>query len=120
MIDGKAVRAARERAGLSQVDLARAVGVTQQCITGIETGRTKSSRFLPRIAMALNKRTEELLDADWLSVEGQRKEDNTDRLLQSGLDRNPLDDDYALFASEVLRIRTKSGVIEPLVFNRAQ
>ncbi len=120
MIDGEAVRAARERARLSQVDLARAVGVTQQCITGIETGRTKSSRLLPRIAMALNKRADELLDADWLSVEGQRNEDNTDRLPRSGWDRNPLDDDYALFASEVLRIRTKSGVIEPLVFNRAQ
>jgi DNA-binding XRE family transcriptional regulator len=120
MIDGKAIRAARERARLSQVDLARIVGVTQQCITGIETGRTKSSKLLPRIAMALNKRPDELLDADWLSVQGQRDEGSAERLLQPGLDRNSLDDDYALFASEVLRIRTKSGAIEPIVFNRAQ
>ena len=34
--------------------------------------------------------------------------------------RNRLDADYASFAAEILRIRTKSGAIEPLVFNRAQ
>jgi predicted dehydrogenase len=47
-----------------------------------------------------------------------------ERLLQARLDRRTtrkrLDTDYAFFASEVLRIRTKSGAIAPLVFNRAQ
>jgi len=47
-----------------------------------------------------------------------------ERLLQARLDRRTirkrLDTDYAFFASEVLRIRTKNGTIAPLVFNRAQ
>src|SRR5262249_10750465 len=71
MIDGDAVRAAREEARLSQLDLARATGVSQQLIAAIETGRTRSTKFLPRIALALNKRPGEL-DADWLPVDDQR------------------------------------------------
>jgi phage repressor protein C with HTH and peptisase S24 domain len=71
MIDGEIVRAAREDARLSQLDLARAAGVSQQLIAAIETGRTKSTKFLPRIAMALNKRPGDL-DPDWLPVEEQR------------------------------------------------
>src|SRR5438034_8019655 len=43
-----------------------------------------------------------------------------ERLLQARLERTRLDNDYAFFAGEILRIRTKSGAIEPLVFNRAQ
>jgi len=70
MIDGDAVRSAREEARLSQLDLARMAGVSQQLIAAIETGRTRSTKFLPRIALALNKRPGEL-DADWLPVEEQ-------------------------------------------------
>src|SRR5262249_61208481 len=71
MIDGDAVRAAREEARLSQLDLARMAGVSQQLIAAIETGRTRSTKFLPRIAMALNRRPGEL-DPDWLSVDEPR------------------------------------------------
>src|SRR5690349_21670507 len=71
MIDGEAIRTAREDARLSQLDLARAAGVSQQLIAAIETGRTKSTKFLPRIAVALNKRPGDL-DPDWLPVEEQR------------------------------------------------
>jgi|SRR5215471_11835507 phage repressor protein C with HTH and peptisase S24 domain len=71
MIDGDAVRSAREEARLSQLDLARMAGVSQQLIAAIETGRTRSTKFLPRIALALSKRPGEL-DADWLPVEEQR------------------------------------------------
>jgi phage repressor protein C with HTH and peptisase S24 domain len=71
MIDGDAVRAAREEARLSQLDLARAAGISQQLIAAIETGRTKSTKFLARIALALNRRPGEL-DPDWLPVEEQR------------------------------------------------
>src|SRR5205823_9894936 len=34
--------------------------------------------------------------------------------------RAGLDADYALFAREILRIRTKAGAVAPLAFNRAQ
>src|SRR5262249_2081762 len=34
--------------------------------------------------------------------------------------RRRLDEDYASFAEQILRIRTKSGAIKPLAFNRAQ
>jgi phage repressor protein C with HTH and peptisase S24 domain len=71
MIDGEAFRAAREDARLSQLDLARMAGVCQQLIAAIETGRTRSTKFLPRIAVALNRRPGEL-DPDWLAVDEQR------------------------------------------------
>src|SRR6266568_9258614 len=71
MIDGDAVRAAREEARLSQLDLARAAGISQQLVAAIETGRTKSTKFLARIALALNRRPGDL-DPDWLPVEEQR------------------------------------------------
>jgi phage repressor protein C with HTH and peptisase S24 domain len=71
MIDGDALRTAREEARLSQLDLARMAGVSQQLIAAIETGRTRSTKFLPRIALALNRRPGEL-DPDWLPVEEQR------------------------------------------------
>src|SRR5260370_15565303 len=71
MIDGRAIRAARKAARMTQVDLARAVGMTQQSVAAIEKGQIKSTKFLPRIALALNKHPDEL-DAGWLSAEEQR------------------------------------------------
>ena len=72
MIDGNAVRAARKAAHLSQVDLAKAVGMAQQTIAAIEQGRTKWTKFLPQIARALNKRLSEL-DPDWGAFDEQCK-----------------------------------------------
>jgi DNA-binding XRE family transcriptional regulator len=114
MIDGAAIRAARKDAGVSQVELARAVGVTQKCIAYIEMGRTKSTKFLPRIARVLGKQLSDLFHPDWVAVEEPRERRSAENVLDPRLD------DYAVFAREVLRIRSKSGSIEPLVFNRAQ
>lgn len=50
---GDLVRKHRERLGLSQAELGRAVGVSQATIDKIESGRTTLSRFLPRIAARL-------------------------------------------------------------------
>jgi transcriptional regulator with XRE-family HTH domain len=50
---GALVRKYRERLGLSQAELGRAVGVSQATIDKIENGRTTLSRFLPRIAARL-------------------------------------------------------------------
>jgi hypothetical protein len=49
----------------------RASRSSQQLIAAIETGRTKSTKFLARIALALNRRPGDL-DPDWLPVEEQR------------------------------------------------
>ena len=111
MIDGNAVRAARKAAHLSQVDLAKAVGMAQQTIAAIEQGRTKWTKFLPQIARALNKRLSEL-DPDWGAFDEQ-----CSTVLPASRDeatsRARLDADYAFFAAEILRIRTKSGAIAP-------
>src|SRR5262252_4628165 len=114
MIDGAAIRQARKDAGLSQVELARAIGATQQCIACIEIGRTKSTRLLPRIANVLRRQLGELFNQDWVAVEEGEK-----RPAASSPDTTRLGD-YAFFAREILRIRTKTGAIESFVFNRAQ
>lgn len=49
-VTAQRVAAARERCGLDQSALARALGVTQGAISKIEQGRTANSRLLPRIA----------------------------------------------------------------------
>jgi transcriptional regulator with XRE-family HTH domain len=118
MIDGNAVRAARKAAHLSQADLAKAVGMAQQTIAAIEQGRTKWTKFLPKIAQVLNKRLSEL-DPDWGAFDEQCRTVKPESR-DEATSRNRLDRDYAVFAGEILRIRTKSGAIEPLVFNRAQ
>lgn len=50
---GERVRMLRERAGLSQPELARRVGIRQQSIDKIERGISTRSRYLVEIAVAL-------------------------------------------------------------------
>lgn len=54
MIDGKALVAAREKAGLSQAQLASLVKCSQQLIAALENGTTLTTKFLPRIASVLS------------------------------------------------------------------
>ena len=54
MTSGDEIRAAREAKGMSQDDLARAVGLTQPSIVKIESGRTVRSKYLPEIRQQLN------------------------------------------------------------------
>jgi transcriptional regulator with XRE-family HTH domain len=59
---GAAIRAARKRAGLTQVQLAAAAGVTQPTISGIEAGRQDATvAGLGRIAEAFGVPAGELL-----------------------------------------------------------
>lgn len=48
------IRDAREKAGLSQKQVANRVGMTQQSYEAVEAGRTARSKFLPRIAQVLS------------------------------------------------------------------
>lgn len=50
---GAIIRAKREEKGLSQPNLARLIGIKQQSIDAVESGRTAKSKYLPEIAAAL-------------------------------------------------------------------
>jgi phage repressor protein C with HTH and peptisase S24 domain len=50
---GTKIKEARERRGLSQEQLGDAVGLSQNAIAKVESGETKRSRFLARIARAV-------------------------------------------------------------------
>lgn len=64
MIDAQAFVSARKAAGLSQPELARLTKCSQQLIGSIETGQTKSTKFLPRMAQILNV-APSILDRDY-------------------------------------------------------
>src|SRR2546430_16415701 len=54
MIDGSAVKRAREAAHLTQAGLAKAAGMAAQTVSAIEQGRLKWTKFLPQLARVLN------------------------------------------------------------------
>src|SRR5438034_3285103 len=117
MIDGSAVKRAREAAHLTQAGLAKAAGMAAQTVSAIEQGRLKWTKFLPQLARVLNLTLGEL-DADWAAFDAPRR-----AAMPASRDpqaRQRLDADYPRFAGEILRIRTKGGAIRPLFFNRAQ
>src|ERR1700674_4943233 len=117
MIDGKAVKRAREAAHLTQAGLAKAAGMAAQTVAAIEQGRLKWTKFLPQLPRVLNMTLGEL-DPDWAAFDAPRRS-VTPTSRDAGA-RKRLDRDYALYAGEILRIRTKGGAIKPLLFNRAQ
>jgi len=64
MIDGGKIRQLREALGWSQAELARRSRVRQPTIATIEQGLQRTSRALPRIAVALGVRVDEI-DPDY-------------------------------------------------------
>jgi len=117
MIDGKALKRARQAAQLTQAGLAKAVGMAAQQLAAIEQGRVKTTKFLAQLARTLNVPLGEL-DPDWVAFDAPRPRVARGRR-DAGRDERG-DADYTAFAAEVLRIRAKSGATLPLVFNRAQ
>ena len=66
LTSGEAVRAGREINGLSQVELAKATGLTQSAISGIETGAlTLGAERAERIARVLRVHPGVLLFPMW-------------------------------------------------------
>ncbi len=67
MLDRSAFIAARKARGLSQAELAAAAKVSHQLVASIETGATRTTKFLLRLAAALGVAPGEL-DPDWANV----------------------------------------------------
>lgn len=57
---GATIRAAREAKGLSQADLARAIGIKQQSLDSVENGKTAKSKYLPEIAAELGLKPDDV------------------------------------------------------------
>jgi transcriptional regulator with XRE-family HTH domain len=71
MLDSLAFTAARKAKGMSQKELAAAAGVTQQMVASIETGTTRTTRFVLRFAKALDVPPERL-DPEWANADEAR------------------------------------------------
>lgn len=54
MIDGAEIKRRREALGMTQPQLAKAAGVTQPLISGLEAGSFRQTKFLHEIALALH------------------------------------------------------------------
>lgn len=67
MIDPAALVAARNAKEWSQPDLAKAAGCSQQLIAALERGTTRTTKFLPKIAAALEVEPG-ALDSDWVGI----------------------------------------------------
>ena len=67
MLDSQAFIAARKTKGLSQTELAAAARVSQQLIASIETGMTRTTKFLLRLAAALGVPPGQL-DPEWANL----------------------------------------------------
>jgi phage repressor protein C with HTH and peptisase S24 domain len=70
MLDSQAFIAARKARGLSQAELAATAKVSQQLIASIETGATRTTKFLLRLAVALDVPPGQL-DPDWAHLARQ-------------------------------------------------
>src|SRR5260370_22714723 len=71
MIDGSAVKRAREAAHLTQAGLAKAAGMAAQTVSAIEQGRLKWTKFPPHPAPLLHPTLREL-DPDWAALHAPR------------------------------------------------
>lgn len=57
---GAIIRAAREAKGLSQAELARSIGIKQQSLDSVESGKTVKSKYLPEIVAELGLKPEDV------------------------------------------------------------
>ncbi|MGN6772029.1 MAG: helix-turn-helix domain-containing protein [Rhizobiaceae bacterium] len=72
---GDIIRKHRLHKGMTQGELARAAGISQQAIASLENGTTRSTRFLPEIARVLEKTVEDILSDERLPMVGQLVQD---------------------------------------------
>ncbi len=81
----------RETLGLSQIELARLAGTTQQAIQQAETGKAQNPRYLAKLAFALE------IPPEWMSLNvmpSKKTRPEADGFSESG--RQVLDSFYAM------------------------
>ena len=130
---GKLIRRARRARGLTQAELALRVGADQSTVARIEASKVLQGDVIRLLFVQLG------LPREWLAPERKwpvwdfvvdpapaepadraPPRDEEEETASGRAERERLDRDYAYFAAERLRIRSKRGTIEPLVFNRIQ
>lgn len=88
---GTRIRSARKEAGLTQVELAKKVHITQPTLSDLENGHTDSTSSLVELAMALDVRPE------WLATgKGDRKQQ------KEGLGVNPAKEIHEIYGQEII------------------
>ena len=130
---GKLIRRARRDLGLTQAELALRVGADQSTVARIEASKVLDGDVIRLIFVQLGLPRELLAPTRkrpvWDFVVDPAPAEPAERAPPRGEDeetasgraaRERLDRDYGYFAAERLRIRSKRGTIEPLVFNRIQ
>jgi len=71
---GQRIAEARKFRGLTQVELAKKIGITQKLVTDYETGRTKmNAEMLARFSMAIAVPADKLLGLSFRSRDGNMK-----------------------------------------------
>ena len=125
------VRRAREAQNMTRSELAKKVGTTPQTIEKYERGIIRRSKIEPQLFAVLGLRRD-APEADTakqtapLAAEPSSDNapgphaDDTETEVTENPTKARLDTDYEFFAAQMLRIRTKSGAMAPLVFNQAQ
>jgi transcriptional regulator with XRE-family HTH domain len=123
---GQRIRAAREAPGMTMAELGALAGTSKYTISKIELGKITDSSYLPRILEILGLSPDLIVEdarrRARLSIAARASRDAAGR--ESAASRSEtsarLAGDFEAFAAERLIVRSKSGAMAPLVFNRAQ
>ena len=123
---GQRIRAARETSGMTMAELGARAGTSKYTISKIELCKITDSSFLPPILEILGLSPDLIVEdarrRACLSIAAHAGRDAAGR--ESAASRSEtsarLASDFEAFAAERLIVRSKSGAMAPLVFNRAQ
>lgn len=116
---GTRIKRAREALGMTQVVLAKAVGISQQAVMELESGRAKGTKHTAKFARALGQ------DAMWIELgEGRIREPRkAARAAQKAIDtpRVPIPpDDYERVPVFDIKAQSKGGALahdaEPIAY----
>ena len=107
---GTRIKRAREALGMTQIVLAKSVGISQQAVMELESGRAKGTKHTAKFSRALGQ------DAMWIELgEGRMREPNkAARVAQKAIDtpRVPIaPDDYERIPVFDIRANSKGGTL---------
>jgi len=123
---GQRIRAARQARGMTMAELGALAGTSKYTISKIELDKIEDSSYLPRILEILelspDLTVEDALRRAHLFIAARAGRAAAGRESAAGRSETSarLTADFEAFAAERLIVRSKSGAMMPLVFNRAQ